>query len=417
MASPGTVLFLSSLAAYLIGAIPFGYLIARSRGVDILRQGSGNIGATNVGRLLGPRFGVLVFVLDFAKGALPVLAAAWIAEQLDPSLPRNSLPVAAGLAAFLGHLFPVYLRFRGGKGVATGAGVVAVLLPVPAAGAVLTWAGVLCLTRYVSLASLAAVSVLCALRLALTPEPFAPAQRILTLFCFVAAGLVFIRHRANINRLLHGTENRLQDSATMLMLGKTLHVLALGLWFGSTVFFSLIAAPVIFHTFTTLADQPSDGRPAWLPSVFSKEHGTQLAGLAVGPIFPWYFLLGGICGLLTVITALTWLRAEPKSIVHKLRFYVLAAALVTVLVGWPIAHLVSALRAARYGPDPVLAETARVQFATWHLYSLGLNLVTLVLVTVAMALAARLPSAASPVENKGPRVRDYEAQAPWSRGQ
>ena len=410
MISPGGVLILTTLAAYLIGAIPFGYVIARSRGVDILRQGSGNIGATNVGRLLGPRFGILVFILDFAKGALPVLAAAWMADQLNSSLPHDSLQVAAGLAAFLGHLFPVYLRFRGGKGVATGAGVVAVLLPVPAAGAMLTWVGVLCLTRYVSLASLAAVSVLCALRLALTAEPFAPDQRILTLFCFVAAGLVFVRHRANINRLLHGSENRLQDSATMLMLGKTLHVLALGLWFGSTVFFSLIAAPVIFHTFTTLADRP-EGRPAWLPSVFPKEHATQLAGLAVGPIFPWYFLLGGVCGLLTVITALTWLRAEPESSVHKLRFYVLAAALVTVLVGWPIAHQVSVLRAARYGPDLVLAETARAQFVTWHLCSLGLNLLTLALVTVAMALAARLPVAGSSVEKQGPGARGYEAQA------
>jgi acyl-phosphate glycerol 3-phosphate acyltransferase len=410
MTSPGILLMLTSLAAYLIGAIPFGYLIARSRGVDILRQGSGNIGATNVGRLLGPLFGVLVFVLDFAKGALPVTAAAWIAGQLDSGLSEETLQVTAGLAAFVGHLFPVYVRFRGGKGVATGAGVVAVLVPVPAAGAVLTWVAVLCLTRYVSLASLAAVSVLCALRLILITEPFAPDQRIVTLFCFVAAGLVFVRHRANINRLLHGTENRLRDSATMLMLGKTLHVLALGLWFGSTVFFSLIAAPVIFHTFGALADQPTDGRPTWLPSVFPKEHATQLAGLAVGPIFPWYFLLGGVCGLLTVITALTWFRAEPESIVHKLRFYILAAALVTVLVGWPIAHQVGVLRAARYGPDPALAEAARTQFATWHLYSLGLNLIALALVTVAMALAARLPEAVSPVEKKGPAVQGYEAQ-------
>jgi glycerol-3-phosphate acyltransferase PlsY len=408
--APGMVLILTSLAAYLIGAIPFGYLIARSRGVDIRHQGSGNIGATNVGRVLSPLFGILVFVLDFAKGALPVTAAAWIAVQVDSGLPVDSVQVAAGLAAFLGHLFPVYLRFHGGKGVATGAGVVAVLLPVPAAGALLTWVAVLCLTRYVSLASLAAVSVLCAVRLALTSEPFAADQRILTLFCFVAAGLVFLRHRANINRLLHGTENRLQDSATMLTLSKTLHVLALGLWFGSTVFFSLIAAPLIFHTFTTLAEQPPASRPAWLPSVLPKEHATQLAGLAVGPIFPWYFLLGGICGLVTVITALTWFRAEPESILHKLRFYLLAAALLTVLVGWPIAHHVSVLSTARYDPDPALAEAARTQFTTWHLYSLGLNLLTLVLVTIAMALAARLPTAVSPAIKGEAGVRGYEAQ-------
>src|SRR5260370_11250104 len=109
MGAAGLVITLTFLAAYFIGAIPFGYLIARSRGVDILRQGSGNIGATNVGRILGWRFGILVFVLDFAKGALPVAAAAWLGERAGSGLPKDGLEVAACLAAFLGHLFPVYL--------------------------------------------------------------------------------------------------------------------------------------------------------------------------------------------------------------------------------------------------------------------------------------------------------------------
>src|SRR5207248_9117264 len=161
-------------------------------------------------RVLGARFGLLVFALDFAKGALPVLVATWLAGG-ETSLgasgwSREALGVAAGLAAFFGHLFPIYLRFRGGKGVATGAGVVAVLLPIPALAALLTWVAILCLTRYVSLASLAAVSVLCAVRCLATAEPFAPEQYTLTLFCFVAALLVFVRHRANIDRLLRGTE-------------------------------------------------------------------------------------------------------------------------------------------------------------------------------------------------------------------
>lgn len=405
----GTVtlwLAITFLAAYLIGAIPFGYLIARSRGVDILRQGSGNIGATNVGRILGPAFGMLVFGLDFAKGALP----AWIAGRIDSGLPANSLAVTAGLAAFLGHLFPIYLRFRGGKGVATGAGVVAVLLPEPAFAALLTWMAILCLTRYVSLASLAAVSILCVVRCTLTAEPVAPDQRILTLFCFVAAGLVFVRHRANIHRLLQGTENRLPESATMLTLSKTIHVLALGLWFGASVFFSLVAAPAIFGTFAALAEQRPEARPAWLPPNFTSENATQLAGLAVGPIFPWYFLLEGICSLLTVVTALAWLRADPQSAVHKFRFYLLALALATVVLGWPIAQQVSVLRADRYHPDPGLAEAARAQFATWHLYSLTLNLLTLALVTVAMALAARLPTAVLPAarkSNQAMRAEDF----------
>ena len=140
------------LGAYLIGGIPFGYLIARARGIDIIHQGSGNIGATNVGRVLGRRFGILVFFLDFAKGALPTGVALRLADladaRWDPAT-AEILGVTAGLAAFLGHVFPVYLRFHGGKGVATGAGVVAVLLPGTALGALLVWLAVLCATRYV----------------------------------------------------------------------------------------------------------------------------------------------------------------------------------------------------------------------------------------------------------------------------
>src|SRR5207244_13372184 len=93
------------LIAYLIGAIPFGYLIARWRGVDIFKEGSGNIGATNVGRVLGRRFGILVFLLDFGKGALPVALAGLVESHWETTLPTHSLEVAAGLSAFLGHLF------------------------------------------------------------------------------------------------------------------------------------------------------------------------------------------------------------------------------------------------------------------------------------------------------------------------
>src|SRR5581483_3927874 len=102
-------LVLASLLSYLAGALPFGYLIARWRGVDILKQGSGNIGATNVGRVLGRPFGILVFLLDFAKGAVPALLARGWSTTHDLELPPDSLPVAAAVAAFLGHLFPIYL--------------------------------------------------------------------------------------------------------------------------------------------------------------------------------------------------------------------------------------------------------------------------------------------------------------------
>src|SRR5437763_7399270 len=110
---PVVTFLLTLLAAYLVGAVPFGYLVARWRGVDIFRHGSGNIGATNVGRVLGRRFGLLVFALDFAKGAVPV----GLALALRPLLPPDSswaagwLEVLTGFAAFLGHLYPVYLGF------------------------------------------------------------------------------------------------------------------------------------------------------------------------------------------------------------------------------------------------------------------------------------------------------------------
>src|SRR5687768_2517417 len=94
------LLLLISLAAYLIGAVPFGYLVARRRGIDIFKEGSGNIGATNVGRVLGRKFGVLVFFLDFLKGAIPALSASWLSRQMEPDLPPNTLGVAAGVMAF-----------------------------------------------------------------------------------------------------------------------------------------------------------------------------------------------------------------------------------------------------------------------------------------------------------------------------
>jgi acyl-phosphate glycerol 3-phosphate acyltransferase len=383
-------LVLVPLASYLVGSIPFGYLVARWRGVDIFQQGSGNIGATNVGRVLGRRFGIAVFLLDFAKGALPVLAASSIARH-QSSLPNDALEVLAGLAAFLGHLFPIYLHFRGGKGVATGAGIVAVLLPGPTSGALISWLAIICLTRYVSLASLTAAVVLCLLRFALVADPFGPDNRILTLFCVLAAVLIFVRHHANISRLIKGRENRLKETTGMILLTKTIHVLALGLWLGSVVFFSFVAAPIIFQTFGGLATEQSQ-RPTWLPDSLSKEQGTQLAGLAVGPIFPWYYLVQGVCGVLAVITALAFTRWQPHLAVGRIRLFVLALAFATLLVGWPIAYKVGVLREARYGADPALAAAARADFATWHTFSLLLNFATVGLVAVGMALAASLPS-------------------------
>src|SRR5262249_20572412 len=113
-------------------------------------------------------------------------------------------------------------------------------------------------------------------------------------------------------------------------------------------------------------------------------------------IFPWYFLLQGVCGLLALATAWSWCWSPTAQAVDKIRFVFVAAALVTVLIGWPLAQRVSTLRSARYDPNPAVASAAKADFRTWHVYSLLLDLVTTGLVTVAMALTAQLPVASGP---------------------
>ncbi len=408
-----TITVAAALAAYFVGAIPVGYLVGRWRGIDIFQHGSGNIGATNVGRVLGWRCGILVFVLDFAKGALPAAAASALgaAQAIEPAV----LPgVAAGLAAFVGHLFPIYLGFRGGKGVATGAGVVTVLLPIPMLAALAAWIVVLVASRYVSLASVAAALVLCGTYFALTDEPLGRASLILSLFCLVAVGLVVVKHAGNLGRLLHGNENRLGDRPIMRLASKTIHVLAVGLWFGMAVFFSFPVALSLFGSFETMAESPD--RPSWfpLPNEFKlaglqKDQGTRAAGFAISPLFDHYFLWQGVCGLLATVTALGWSKAEPGRRIHGLRTALLLAGLATVVVGWPIERQVSELRQTRNKTSDELlakwkqeghftnvvetaikeAQAARVEFGRWHVWSLMVNFVTIVFVTLAMALTAQ----------------------------
>lgn len=378
-----------AVVCYLLGSIPFGYCLAILRGVDLRRQGSGNIGATNVGRALGRRWGILAFALDFAKGAGPTALGLVLAPA---DFPANSLAVAAGLSAFLGHLFPIFLGFRGGKGVATGAGVVAVLLPGPALVAFLVWLTVVCATRIMSLASLAAIAALAAWYFLETSEPFGPRHAILSLFCLIAPCLVLVRHTSNLYRLAHGTENRLSEVPAMSAISRTIHVMSLGLWFGSVVFF-LLATLVIFHTFEAPSKQTSGSLPDWVDLLknYDKPTGTRLAGTAVGPLFAYYFALQGVCGFLALIPALVWSRAPGRRI-DQIRFFLLVLALATVLVGFPLSNYVSELRTARYSADNAVAERAKEAFGVWHTASLFLNFGTLLLVTGGMGLAAHLPA-------------------------
>ena len=221
-----TVQLLLLLAgSYLIGGIPFGLLIARLKGVDIRRVGSGNIGATNVGRALGRRWGVLVLALDAAKGAATVLvarelldAAAGAFAGLRP-VHGDLVLLGTGLACVTGSIAPLYLRFRGGKGVAASLGVVVGIFPyltLPGLVAGLVWVVVVLLSRYVSLGSIVAALTLPAAFLIISRFrgwPLAEHYPLLGL-CAALTLAVLLRHRANIARLLAGTENKIGGSRT-----------------------------------------------------------------------------------------------------------------------------------------------------------------------------------------------------------
>ncbi|HXT12077.1 MAG TPA: glycerol-3-phosphate 1-O-acyltransferase PlsY [Candidatus Angelobacter sp.] len=195
----------TALVAYLLGSIPTGFLVAKARGVDIRTVGSGNIGATNAFRVLGKRFGIFVLLMDALKGLVAVLVGAVVVGRIFPETPLENLKITAGIAAILGHNFTCWLHFKGGKGIATSAGVLIALVP---------WALIIILsifiilflvTRYVSIGSIAAAFAL----------PFATwftENHDVGLTAVMAAiGLLAIlKHRKNIHRLLNGTENRVQ---------------------------------------------------------------------------------------------------------------------------------------------------------------------------------------------------------------
>ena len=181
---------------FLLGSLPCGFWLARAKGVDIRKKGSGNIGATNVGRILGKEWGYLVFALDALKGWL----AVWLAAEFLQAGDTGS--VLTGMAAVAGHVFSPWLNFKGGKGVATSAGVLLGLAPAVLIWTAAIWGISFAVRRIVSISSL----------LAATAFPFLvmwlePGRHALLLVAFVLAGLVWYRHRDNLQRLVQGTEN------------------------------------------------------------------------------------------------------------------------------------------------------------------------------------------------------------------
>jgi glycerol-3-phosphate acyltransferase PlsY len=197
-----------ALLAYLLGSIPAGYIAGRIAGVDVRKVGSGNIGATNVTRVLGKRFGYPVFIVDFAKGLAAVTLGVMIAKAAQ-STPQfvDLCGAIAAISSVIGHSYPIWLGFKGGKGVATSLGSLFGLNWVAAAVACVVWISVFQLTRYVSLSSIAAalalpvtIATMVFLKQLQTP--------ILLYFGVLLAAIIVLRHRSNLSRLLKGTEPR-----------------------------------------------------------------------------------------------------------------------------------------------------------------------------------------------------------------
>lgn len=191
-----------ALLAYLIGAIPFAYIIASFKGIDIRKVGSGNVGATNVFRAVSKPLGILTFILDAAKGWLPVALSPLIFKLMSGTESQELyLKVICGVAAVLGHTYPVYLSFRGGKGVATGAGALVSIAPYSLIVGLSVWIITFVLSRYVALAS-----IVSALSVAVSSWIFYGKDILLPIVLSSLTTIIIWRHKSNIVRLINGTE-------------------------------------------------------------------------------------------------------------------------------------------------------------------------------------------------------------------
>ena len=210
--SPVAATWIAVLLAYAIGSIPFGFLIARFvRGIDIRQHGSGNIGATNVGRVLGPRWGILALVLDFIKALLPTC----LLPQLLVGIPawNNHVAIACGVAAIVGHMYPCWLWLRGGKGVASALGVVAYLAPVSTAIAFGVFVVTVLAWRIISVSSMSAALAFAMAHILLNRDHlWTDSGWSLTVFSLAIPLLIIARHRSNLVRLWKGEEPTFQTS-------------------------------------------------------------------------------------------------------------------------------------------------------------------------------------------------------------
>ncbi len=195
--------------SYLIGGVPFGYIIAIAKGIDIRQHGSGNIGASNVGRTLGRKYGIIIFVLDLLKGFVSVCFIPVCVSKLQfPTSSGELLVILCGLCSILGHVFPVYLRFKGGKAVATSFGVFIWLAPLSVVISLAIWIVIVLLFRYVSLGSMIGSIAIVGCVIMRENDPFG-SGKYLTILSSVVAILIIWRHRTNIQRIISGKESKI----------------------------------------------------------------------------------------------------------------------------------------------------------------------------------------------------------------
>jgi len=259
-------------------------------------------------------------------------------------------------------------------------------------------------------------------------------QSVVTVFCVLAAVLVVVRHRTNLRRLWSGNENRLKESKTMLFVSKTLHVLAVGLWFGTMVFFTL-SGVLMFEAFKE-ESRKDDDRELWFPipeamkkappsprfpNPLREEQGLRAFGVAVAPLFRWYYGIQTGCAVVAFGTALGWSLKRGCGWLNFVRACLLGLALLTVGVGCWLENVVADKRGPRNElTDKVILKShptqeeldaaglARAHFGLWHGFSLLQNFTTLLLVTAAMVLAAHLPAAETVVGQAA--KRDFEGK-------
>lgn len=197
-------LILVLIISYLFGSIPCGFLIGKLKGIDIREHGSKNIGATNITRVLGKPFGYICFALDFFKGFLPSYLMIFVITL--SSAPRDAGVILAILGTFLGHIFPIYLKFKGGKGVATGTGAILAISPLAAIVGFFVWVIIFKITRYVSVASIIAAIIVPLLTICFSATGTYQLSICLQIFVAIIGAIAIIKHKANITRLINGTE-------------------------------------------------------------------------------------------------------------------------------------------------------------------------------------------------------------------